>query len=383
MNSPAREMSRKSFHIGLMIDALSGYGHRILEGIGRYSQQKPEWRFAFFDRGQSDLASLVRTWKGDAIICTALDDRFKEAAIGREIPVLNVTGRISASNMIDVIGDAHASGVMAAQFLLARGFRNYAMVGDRDSAAFSVGRMRGFVETVVAAGFQVSTYSGGVGDEEELDAWITTLPRPVGLAATADRQASMVIDSCWRVGISIPEEIAVLGIGNYRQLCELTSPTLSSLEINMERRGYEAATLLGTILDGGEIPEHPLLIPPAHVVERESTNIYAFDDPDVVAALQFIRVNAFRTIHVRDVVAATTISRRSLEGRFNNLIGRTLHDEIWQAHFDLASRFLASSDLPLQEIAARSGFRTASALVNLFRQRYGMTPKEYRIANRI
>jgi LacI family transcriptional regulator len=376
-------MSRHSFHIGLMIDALSGYGHRILEGIGRYAKQKPEWRFAFFDRGQSDLATLVRSWNGDAIICTALDDRFSNAARGRDIPVVNVTGRVSRSNMIDVIGDAHASGVMAAEFLMARGFRHFAMVGDKDEAAYSVERMSGFVETLSAAGLRTHTFNAGVGDESRLDAWISSLPRPLALAATADRHASLVIDSCWRVGISVPEEIAVLGIGNYRQLCELSSPTLSSLEVNMERRGFEAANVLDRVLTGGEIPKKPLLIPPAHVVERESTNIYAFEDREVVAALQFIRQNASRSINVRDVVAATNISRRSLEGRFNNLIGRTLHDEIWQAHFDLASRLLASGDHPLQEIATRSGFRSASALVNLFRQRYGVTPKEYRIANRI
>ncbi|RYD24851.1 MAG: helix-turn-helix domain-containing protein, partial [Verrucomicrobiaceae bacterium] len=184
------------------------------------------------------------------------------------------------------------------------------------------------------------------------------------------------------MGIRVPAEISVLGIGNYEQLCELSSPTLSSLEVDMERRGYEAARLLSHIFNGGPIPDGPTLIPPAHVVERQSTNVFAFEDEAVVSALQFIRENAFRTINVKDVVEATTISRRSLEGRFSRLTGRTLHEEIWQAHFDLATRLLASSDLSLQEIADRSGFRTASALVNLFRQRFGVTPKEYRIANR-
>ena len=102
----------------------------------------------------------------------------------------------------------------------------------------------------------------------------------------------------------------------------------------------------------------------------------------MVSALRFIREHADTTIKVRDVVAATTISRRSLEGRFNTLIGRTLHEEIWRGHFDLAMRLLSSSDLSLQEVAERSGFRTASALVNLFRQRLGVTPKEFRVANR-
>ena len=61
------------------------------------------------------------------------------------------------------------------------------------------------------------------------------------------------------------------------------------------------------------------------VVDRRSTDIYAFDDADVVAALRFIRDNAPHTIKVGDVVAATKLSRRSLEGRFNSLVGRTIH----------------------------------------------------------
>lgn len=373
---------RTTYHIGLMIDALNGYGHKILDGISRYAHQKSDWRIAFFDRENSELADLVSTWKGDAIICTAIDERFSAAAKGRDIPVINVTGSMESPGLIDVIGDAEATGAMAARFLLGRGFRNLALVTNGDVPLFATGRKSGFIKVTQDAGIEPLTFSGSTKEQQQLDEWLVGLPKPLGLAATGDRQAAMVIEACWRLGIRVPEEISVLGIGNYEQLCELSSPTLSSLEVDMERRGYEAAKLLSHILSGGAVPESPILIPPAHVVERQSTNVFAFDDEAVVCALQFIRENAFRTINVKDVVAATTISRRSLEGRFSKLIGRTLHEEIWQAHFDLATRLLASSDLSLQEIAERSGFRTASALVNLFRQRFGVTPKEYRIANR-
>lgn len=365
-----------------MIDALNGYGHKILDGISRYARQKSGWRIAFFDRESADLARLVKTWKGDAIICTAIDSRFTEAAKDQTIPVVNVTGRVKSPDMIHVIGDSYAAGKMAAQYLLGRGFQNFAMADRKDTAPFSDGRRSGFIETVQAAGFKPAHFVVCTKEEAKLDRWLQKLPRPFAIAATGDRQASMVIEACWRLGIRVPEEVAVLGIGNYEQLCELSSPTLSSVDLDMERRGYEAAKLLDGILKGAKPPRAPVLIPPAHVVERQSTDTYAFDDLNVVAALQFIRENAARTIHVTDVVEATTISRRSLESRFQKLIGRTLHEEIWQAHFDLATRLLTSSDLPLQEIAERSGFRTASALVNLFRQRFEMTPREYRIANR-
>ena len=375
-------MPNKTHHIGLMIDALNGYGHKILDGISRYARQKSGWRIAFFDRESAELARLIKTWRGDAIICTAIDSRFTDAAASQNIPVVNVTGRVKGGKMINVIGDSHAAGVMAANFLLGKGFQNFALVDRKEPAPFSEGRTGGFVGTIEAAGFKPKIFPVCTREEAKLAKWLEKQPRPLAIAATGDRQASMVIEACWRLGIRVPEEVAVLGIGNYEQLCELSSPTLSSVELDMERRGYEAARLLDSIFEGGKSPSEPLLIPPAHVVERQSTNTYAFEDSNVVAALQFIRENASRTIHVTDVVEATNISRRSLESRFQKLIGRTLHEEIWQSHFDLATRLLSSSDLPLQEIAQRSGFRTASALVNLFRQRFEMTPKEYRIANR-
>ncbi len=377
-------MKSSYLHIGLMLDPLSGYGSKILDGISRYVQRKPNWRMAFFDRERKELAELVETWQGDAIICTVVDPRFREAAASRkDIPVINVAGLMDETQVCSVLSDDQAIGRMAAEHLLGRGFTNFAFVRKRDGTRYSQDRGAGFQAKVEEAGYKVTAISLSANhSDDEIIEKLAGLPRPLGIFTALDRVASMVVEACWKADYKVPEEIAIIGAGNHEQLCELSSPTLSSIETDMERRGYEAAALLDRILSGGERPTEPVRIAPAHVVERRSTDVYAFDDGDVVAALRFIRENADCTIKVRDVVGATTISRRSLEGRFNALIGRTLHEEIWRAHFDLAMRLLASSDLSLQDVAERSGFRTASALVNLFRQRLGVTPKEFRVTNR-
>ncbi len=366
-----------------MVEPLSGYGNKILDGISKYVQQKPNWRIAFFDRERRELADLVASWDGDGLICTVVDQRFREAAAGRKIPLVNVAGLLDETQVPSVLSDDQAIGRMAADHLLGRGFTNFAYVRKRDGTRYSTDRGTGFHNRIAEAGFKSSlvNLSAAHGDEE-LVSKLAALPRPLGVFCPLDRIAAMVLEACWQAEFKVPEEIAVIGSGNHEQLCELCSPTLTSVEGDMERRGYEAAAMLDRIMEGGEKPEEPLRIPPAHVVERRSTDVFAFEDADVVTALRFIRDHADTTIKVRDVVAATSISRRSLEGRFNSLIGRTLHEEIWRGHFDLAMRLLSSSDLSLQEVAERSGFRTASALVNLFRQRLGVTPKEFRVANR-
>lgn len=372
----------KPLRIGLMVDPLGGYGTKILAGISRFAHQQPKWRIAYFDRERQELAQLVGSFEGDGIICTAVDDSFTQAAKGREIPILNVTGRLNDPAFIHVVADDYACGVMAATYLLDRGFQNFGFINGAAAATFANERARGFVATVTAAGFTVDVSVAEENSDAHMREWIARLPRPLALASSGDRHASMAIEACWQLNLRVPEEVSILGIGNHEQLCELSNPTLSSLEVDMERRGFEAAQVLDRILAGGPVPDQPLLIPPVHVVERRSTSFYAFDDKEVAAALRFIRDNAERTIHVADVVAATKISRRSLEGRFTKLIGRSMHDEIWTAHFDLATRLLSSSDLRLKEVAERSGFRTASALVNLFQARMGITPKDYRIRNR-
>lgn len=370
-------------HVGLMVDPLSGYGTKILDGISRYAQRKPGWRIAYFDRERRELADLVETWQGDGIICTVVDQRFRDAAAARRIPVVNVAGLLDETDVVSVLSDDHSIGRMAAEHLLDRGFTNFAYLRRRDGTRYSQDRGDGFRARIEQVGWKVTQINLAANPtDEDLIARLAGLPRPLGIFASLDRIGAMVLEACWKAGLRVPEEIAVVGAGNHKQLCELCSPTLSSVEVDMERRGHEAAGLLDRLLEGETPPEEPVRIPPAHVVERRSTDVFAFDDADVVAALRFIREHSDRTIKVRDVVAATTISRRSLEGRFNSLIGRTLHDEIWRAHFDLAMRLLSSSDLSLQEVAERSGFRTASALVNLFRQRLGVTPKEFRVANR-
>lgn len=366
-----------------MVESLNGYGDKILTGISRYARQKPHWRVAFFDRERKELADLVGSWQGDGIICTSSEARFAEAAATRTIPVVNVSGRCADPVFINVIGDDVQTGAMAADFLLERGFANFAFLRRRENAKFHGDRGRGFSERIAAAGHKVESLLVDSAGDDELGAWIKGLPRPLALLASTDRLASMVIEACWKIGLRIPEEVAVVGIGNYDQLCELCSPSLSSVDMDMERRGFEAAHCLDLVLEGAPAPAETRFIQPAFVAERRSTDIYAFDDKEVVSALRFIHDHASQSIKVGNVVAATAISRRSLESRFNKRIGRTIHDEIWKAHFSLAMRLLSSSDLSLQAVAEQSGFRTASALVNLFRQRFGQTPKEYRIANRL
>ncbi len=365
-----------------MIESLSGYGEKLLTGISRYSQQKTDWRISFFDRERDELLQLLAGWEGDGLISTIRDEAFLEAARNRDVPVINVTSRQDAPWLASVTSDETAIGRMAAEHFLLNGFRNFASLRLTTHTGGFRMRAEGFSERLASEGLPVENLTLEVGEDCGLAEQLAALPKPLALFGITDRVASAAIEICWENGLKVPEDVAILGVGNYEQLCDLCSPTLSSIDVDMERRGFEAARLLDDLLKRKTDSDRNLKVKPLEIVERGSTAGYAYTDPHLITALRFIRANAERPIMVGDVVAATGVSRRTLESRFSRKVGLSLHEQIRKAHFDLATRMLRSGDLSLNEIAQRSGFRSASSMVTLFKETYGQTPRQYRIENR-
>ena len=168
------------------------------------------------------------------------------------------------------------------------------------------------------------------------------------------------------------------GVNDDVELCELCQPPLSSVDHGARRRGYEGAKLLASLLAGEHPPREAVLVPPTGVVARESTRVLATGDDDVSAAVRFIRDHADEPIDVEAVVEAVGVSRRGLERKFQERLGRTIHDEIWRTHVTRAQELLTRTTLSTLGVAERSGFRSASSLSTVFKRHKGMSPREYR-----
>jgi LacI family transcriptional regulator len=159
-------------------------------------------------------------------------------------------------------------------------------------------------------------------------AWLQSLPKPVGIMACNDVRGRQVIEACLQVGLQVPDDVAVVGVDEDRLLCDLANPPLSSVALNLERAGYQAAELLAGLISGRVRQPRRILAEAMWVIPRRSTDVLAVEDRDVAAALRFIR-DRFRTrIGVDDVVAEACISRRSLEMRFQRSLGRSIRQEI-------------------------------------------------------
>jgi LacI family transcriptional regulator len=211
--------------------------------------------------------------------------------------------------------------------------------------------------------------------------WLKSLQLPVGVLAANDLRAREVLDACQLVGLHVPEEIAVMGMNDDELICEMANPPLSSVIHNARRVGYEAAAMLDRML-GGEIVTSDVVVDPTGVHARQSTDLLAIEDPEVAKALRFIRENACGGICVDDVLEVVTTSRRSLEKRFRDDVGRPLHVEILRVQIERSKELLATTDYKLEKVAEMTGFSTAQYFAGVFHKIVGMTPGTWRGSTR-
>jgi LacI family transcriptional regulator len=202
-------------------------------------------------------------------------------------------------------------------------------------------------------------------------------PRPFLVVTPNAVYAHLLVDGAEAAGLAIPEEMSLLAIGTDEIEANLCHPTLTTVDHNSHGIGYLAAELLDTMLQGKRPRRKLHLVGPGRAELRGSTD-YVFDDQQLVQALRFIRDHAVSGIRVEDVMAPLIISRRALEQRIRKHLGRTIHEEIMRVRLDAAMEMLIGTLEPLADVAAGTGFQSASDLCKIFKRRVGITPSAFR-----
>ena len=250
-----------------------------------------------------------------------------------------------------------------------------------------------FCECVAQAGFSCEVFEvrrtrgqppEWEGEQRQLGKWLLGLPKPVGIMCCNDDRGLQLLDACRRVGIAVPDQVAVIGVDNDQELCNLATRPLSSIRrriaaIRAQRGGHAAAD------DGrGNAFVRPgvFLFPPSHVVTRLSTDTLAVENPALARALRFIREHACQGISVSDVVHAAVTSRRDLERQMQAAVGRSPNQEILRERIRRAQELLLETDMPLGSIARQTGFRGHKYLGDAFKRVTGCRPGEFRRQSR-
>jgi LacI family transcriptional regulator len=209
--------------------------------------------------------------------------------------------------------------------------------------------------------------------------WLDAMPRPLGVLTSGDVLGGHVVAACQAHDVAVPEEIAVLGLGNKRRWCRMSPVPLSSVDWNDTARGREAALLLQGMMEGNPPPRGPILIPPTGVIARQSTDILAVEDVAVARAISFLWQHLSEPIGIDDVAKAAGISRSTLKRRFRKQIGRSVNDELLRKRLERCRELLLSTKLPMAEIAPKIGLLSKNYLHRAFRKHFGCSPKEFRL----
>lgn len=219
--------------------------------------------------------------------------------------------------------------------------------------------------------------------QRELEDWIRRVPKPIGLFGFTDFMAGRMTIASLDAGFAVPQQVAVLGHGNYVALCESAPVPLSSIDVGYERQGEAAVGLMQDLLAGKPGPAKAVRIPPRGLVVRQSTDVLAAADPAVARAIRFIWDNLQRNLSVHDVAAAVAMHRRTLERLFHDQVGHGINTELNRRRLEYCQELLRTTKLPVVEIAARAGFRSKDYLHELFRRRFGVTPRKWRMQTRM
>ncbi len=380
----------------LLTDFTEAFAHNLLRGILEYSKSREPWVVCRMPPsykqtyGISGVLNWAKKWKADAIIAQFDDDDNVELFRKNGIIALAQDFKSRFSVIPNITSKYELTGQIAADFFLQKGFRNFAYYGYKD-VVWSEERCMGYRERIIEKGFGDNFYEYQKQplenlwyyESEPLIHWIKSLPHPVALMACDDTQANKIMEVCRVLGINIPEEIAVLGVDNDEIICSLSDPPLSSVSLNIVKGGYESARLIDRLIRDKDAVSEDVIIQPVTIVNRLSTDIYATDNPAILAALKYIHQNLANKLNVDDIVKQVPLSRRLLEVRFRQVTGQAIYQYISDLRMERFSQLLLASTDSIADLAIQVGFTDSKNLARQFKLWKGCTPIEYRKQNRV
>jgi LacI family transcriptional regulator len=373
--------------VAILIETSRAYGRGLLEGVARYVREHGPWSIYFRPHGLGDPPpAWLRSWRGHGILARIDDRRLARAARATGVPVIDLRGRLPDLGLPRVGIDNHTLARLAFDHLRERGLRHFAFCGLRRGEHRHMDwRRDDFVKLVQAAAMTCAVYEppgrrplSWEQEQQAMASWLAAVPKPVGVMACNDDWGQQVLDACLRGNMPVPDAVAVISVENDPIVCSLATPPLTSIDVNPQRVGYEAAALLERLMAGQPAPADGIYLDLGRVVTRQSTDVLAIDDAELARAVRFIRTHACDGINVEDVLAATCLSRSVLERRFKQMLGRTPKAEILTVQIERARQLLAETDLALDAVARQAGFRGEKYFGDIFHRKVGVRAGAYR-----
>ena len=373
----------------LLIDYSSEFSRRILKGLIQYSKDHGPWIFyrlpSYYKTlyGKEGIIQWAIEWKADAIVAR-WDHEGTNLLENLRIPIVLQNYKERSPYFSNLTGDYIGTGEMAAKFFIKRRYRNFAFYGNKD-VVWSRERAEGFRKEVEKAGGNYSYFESENLNEEQwnaghaqLDEWLFSLPKPVGLFACDDSFALQVSEICKINNIRIPHDISLLGVDNDELICNLSDPPISSIVLDVEKGGYEVGRHIDQLISGIRHDPTNIIIRPNRFELRKSTERYNISNEYISKIVHYIEENYTDEISIEQLTFLVPLSRRNLEIKFKDEMGTSIYQFILQYRIEYFADLLLTTDLPLFDLALQSGFNDCKNISRIFKKIKGYTPIDFR-----
>lgn len=378
-------------NVGVRIPGWATQFQPMIRGVLTYVRENQlNWRIVgAVDTAQEVLQESVdAAWTGDGVIVFRPDMSEMKAWSEAGVEVVNVSAESASSGVSSVVADDFQLGGLAAKHLADVGVRHFAYVGSF-LKNYSQQRFAGFSAELDKSGKRVENINIPVERyaveerakslQQALKAPLEHLPKGVGVLVRDDVTAMAVLNCAQDLGIEVPREMMVMGVGNALPHCQLAWPPLTSVSYPAEKVGYHAARILDQKLRGvGET--HITKCKSNGVVQRESTNLaYASGDALVKSVHQYIRERAqVEDIDIGSLGEVFGVSYSLLRKRFREVIGRSLRDEVVRIRLERMRELLVGGRHGLYDVADLMDFPSVETMSRFFTRKVGVAPSVYR-----
>ena len=329
-------------------------------------------------------------WEGDGVIVmlSAENEALADAVQRyrrKKIPVVDLMLARPDINLPRVTGDNEAIGKLAAEHFGDRAFTNLAWYSSKWSPIEEV-RFEAFAKNARRASPDKWVWSdagkpvAGLGDGRIrwLEAKLKKAGKPLGVFCQSDYDAMCVLNACQSAGLSVPDDVSILGVDDNEMICANQAVPLSSVRDDHAGVGFEAAALLQRLMNGEKAPSKPQLVKPLGVTTRKSTDIIAAKDPILRNALAFIGENFARPMSASKIAKAVGTTRIRLDKAFAAELGRSPGAEVMRRRLSRARYLLTDTDTKVIAIASQTGFCNAPYLIRSFKKVFGFSPSVWR-----
>ncbi len=366
--------------------ALGWYDHRLLQGIAAYATQH-RWHLAAHSIIHEKV--IPWGWEGDGVLAwLAAGEDLAHFVASVKKPTVDFSLRRPHLPFGHVVQEHAKTGQLVAEHFLARGLRQFCFYSDSENWS-QLERGEGFTKALATAGqkcdwlrWREDSMQGSASLWLRRRAWLLghlrAAEKPLAVFAANGTLAVEVQEVCEEAGLSVPDEVAIVGIDDYLLSVGAANRSISGVDTNLEEQGYQGAALLDRMMRGAKVPAKPVRIAPAQVIARKSSDILAVKHDGVARGLRFIAEYFAGAISVEEVARAAGMSRRGLHQAFGEHVGCTPGDKIRQVRLDHAKRLLAETADKIETIAELSGYPSLNTFFVAFRKFEKATPTEFR-----